>query len=85
MTKKTFIVSTYNTHEFIHTEDAYCALQIMFKYHNKGYKVWDYPLSMVIFFKKYLNISLNWGNKNVNIEKYIPGSNQITWYSPYSY
>ncbi len=83
MTKKTFIVSTYNSHEFIHTEDAYCALQLMFKYYKRGYQVWDYPFSMVIFFKKYLNISLNWGNKNCNIKLFVPNTGQVTWYTPW--
>jgi len=83
--KKTFIVSTYNSYEWIHTEDAYCKLELMIKYHLKGYKVWDYPLSLVIFFKKYLNIQLNWGNKNAFFEKYIPGSDQITYHTPWQF
>ena len=57
----------------------------MIKYHLKGYKVWDYPLSLVIFFKKHLNIQLNWGNKNAFFEKYIPGSDQITYHTPWQF
>lgn len=81
--KRTYIVSTYNSYEWITTEDAYCKLQLLIKYHRKGYKVWDYPLWLVKFIKKHFNILLNWGNKNVNIEKYIKGSDQITYHSPW--
>lgn len=84
MKKRTYIVSIYNNYEWIHTEDAYCKLQLLIKYHRKGYKVWDYPLWLVKFIKKHFNILLNWGNKNVNIELRIKGSDQITWHSPYS-
>lgn len=81
--KKTFIVSRYNTHEFIHTEDTYCKLQLILKYYRKGYRVWDYPIWMAKFFKVYFGISLNWGNRNVYFEKYILGTDQVTWYTPW--
>ncbi len=82
MKKKTYIVSTYNSYEWITTLDAYCKLELMIKYHFKGYKVWDYPISLVIFMKKF-GISLNWGNKNASFEKYIKGSDQITYHTPW--
>jgi hypothetical protein len=81
--KKTYIVSIYNNHEWIHTEDAYCKLQLMIKYQLKGYKVWDYPIWLVKFIKKHFGVLLNWGNQNVIIEKRIKGSDQVTWYTPY--
>lgn len=81
--KKTFIVSTYNSYEWIHTEEAFCKLQLMIKYHRKGYKVWDYPLWLVTFLKKHLNITLNWGNRNAFFEKHIKGSDQVTYYTPW--
>jgi hypothetical protein len=81
--KRTYIVSTYNTYEWITTVDAYCKLELMIRYHFKGYVVWDYPIWLVIFAKKRLNITLNWGNKNANFERYIPGSDQVTYYNPY--
>jgi hypothetical protein len=81
--KRTYIVSIYTNYEWIKTEDAYCKLELMIKYHKKGYKVWDYPLWLVKFMKKHFNILLNWGNKNVNIELLIEGSDQITWHSAY--
>lgn len=84
MKKKAFIVSTYNSYEWIQTEYAYCKLQLMIKYHRQGYKVWDYPLWLVIFMKKHFNILLNWGNKNANFELLIKGSDQVTWHTPYS-
>ncbi len=81
--KKTFIVSTYNSYEWIHTEEAYCKLQLMIKYHRKGYKVWDYPISFVRFMKKYFNYIPNWGNQNAYFEKFIKGSDQITFHNPW--
>lgn len=82
--KKTFIVSTYNNYEWIKTEQTYCKLFLLLKYYRKGYQVWDYPLWLVVFMKNKFNISLNWGNKNCNIELLVPGSDQITWHTPYS-
>ena len=82
MKKRTYIVSTYNSYEWITTVDAYCKLELMIKYHLEGYKVWDYPIKLVIFMKK-LGITLNWGNKNCFIEKRIAGSDQITHWSAY--
>ena len=55
----------------------------MIKYHRKGYKVWDYPLWLVTFLKKHLNITLNWGNRNAFFEKHIKGSDQVTYYTPW--
>ena len=82
--KKTYIVSTYSNYESIHTEYAYCKLQLILKYHFSGYRVWDYPIWLVIFMKKRFNISLNWGNRNVTFEKHIIGSDQVTHWSPYN-
>lgn len=82
--KKTYIVSCYNSHEWIHTEDAYCKLQLQIKYHFKNYQVWEYPLWLVKLFKKF-NVDLNYGNRNVFFEKHIKGSDQITYHTPYMY
>lgn len=81
--KKTFIVSTYTNYEFIHTEEAYCKLELMIKYHLKGYKVWQYPLWLVLFLKKHFNVLLNWGDRNVTFELRVIGSEQVTHYYPY--
>lgn len=80
MKKRTYIVSTYNSYEWITTVDAYCKLELMIKYHKSGWKVWDYPINLVIFMKKF-GITLNWGNKNCFIEPLIAGSDQITHWS----
>jgi hypothetical protein len=82
--KKTYIVSTYNNYEWINTEEAYCKLFIMIKYHFKGYQVWDYPIWFVIFMKKRFNILLNWGNRNATFELHVKGSDQITYHTPYN-
>jgi hypothetical protein len=84
MKKRTYIVSTYTNYEWITTEDAYCKLELMIKYHLKGYKVWDYPIWFVLFMKKRFNISLNWGNRNATFELYVKGSDQVTYHTPYS-
>jgi len=81
--KKTYIVSMYNNYEWIHTEHAYCKLQLYIKYMLKGYKVLDYPIWFVVFIKKYFNFLLTWGNVNINIKRRIPGSDQVTYYTPY--
>ena len=81
--KKTYIVSRYNNYEWIHTENAYCKLQLMIKYQLKGCKTWDYPIWFVRLLKKRFNIQLNWGDQNVFFELRIKGSDQITWYNPY--
>ena len=80
--KKTYIVSNYNSYESIHTEDAYCKFQLMVKYHFKGYKVFSYPLWLVVLFKKRFNILLNYG-KDATFELRIKGSDQTTHWSPY--
>ena len=83
MKKKTYIVSTYNSYEWITTEEAYCKLFLMVKYHFKGYQVWDYPLWLVKSLKKHFNILLNWGNRNATFEKYNKGSDQVTYHTTY--
>lgn len=82
MKNREYIVSTYNSYEWIHTEQAYCKLQLMVKYHFKGYKVWRYPLWLVIFIKKHFNILINW-DKNATFELRIKGSDQVAHWSAY--
>lgn len=82
MKKRTYIVSTYNSYEWITTQDAYCKLELMIKYHIKGYKVWGFPLWLVILVKKRFNILLNW-ERNATFELRVKGSDQITHWSPY--
>jgi len=81
--KKTFIVSRYNNYEWIHTEEAFCKIQLQLKYWMKGYQTWEYPIWFAKLVKKLFNKSI-WGNKNCNIELHIPGSDQITYHSAFS-
>jgi hypothetical protein len=82
MKKKTFIVSTYNNYEWITTKDAYCKLELMIKYHREGYKVWDYPIWFAkLVFKLFKKPILT--GRTATFELKIPGSDQITWHTPY--
>jgi hypothetical protein len=78
------IISNYSSfYESIHTEDAPCMLWIKLKYHLKGYRVWAFPtLWMAKLWYKFTGKSIYRGT-NVSFEKYILGSDQITYWSPY--
>lgn len=81
--KKTYIISDYSGfYERIHTEKTYCLLFLMIKYLFKGYRVFSLPVSIVIFFSKNFNIKLPFGT-DVTFEKYVKGTKQYTWHSPY--
>jgi hypothetical protein len=82
MKKKTYIVSTYNSYEWITTKDTYSLLFLKYQYMRKGYCVWDYPMWLATFVYKYTNKKILRGI-NASFEKYIPGSDQITYYTPY--
>ena len=75
--KRTFIVSTYNSYEWITTVDAYCKLELMIRYHLKGYRVWDYPIWFAKLVYKLFNIPILKGRTAV-FELRIKGSDQIT-------
>jgi hypothetical protein len=80
MKKRTYIVSTYTNYEWITTEDAYCKLELMIKYHLKGYKVWDYPIWFAILVYKLFKKPILTG-RTATFELRIPGSDQITHWS----
>ena len=82
--KKTYIVSTYNNYEWITTRDTYSLLLLMYKYHRQGYRVWDYPMWFAKLVYKITGKGILRG-RTATFEKYIPGSDQITYHSPYDY
>lgn len=82
--KKTYIVSTYNNYEWITTRDTYSLWLLMYKYHRQGYRVWDYPMWFAKLVYKITGKGILRG-RSATFEKYIPGSDQITYHSPYDY
>lgn len=80
--KKTYIVSTYNAYEWITTKDTYSLLLLKLKYMREGYVVWNYPMWLIKFVLKYTGKSI-YRNVDAHFEKYIPGSDQITYHTPY--
>ena len=81
--KKTFIVSTYNnSYEWITTKDTRSLLFLKLKYWRDGHRVWDYPLWLARLVYKITGKGILRG-KTVTFEKYIPGSDQITYHTPY--
>lgn len=83
MKNKTYVVSTYDSgYEWINTCDGYSKYHVMFKYHRKGYQVWEYPLWFAMLVMKLFGKRI-WGKRNCHIELYVPGSDQITYHTPY--
>jgi hypothetical protein len=81
--RKTYIVSTYiNSYEWITTKDTYSLLLLKWSYYANGYRVWDYPLWFGKLVYKITGKGIMKGRTAV-FEKYIPGSDQITYHTPY--
>ena len=80
--KTTYIVSTYTSYEWITTRDTYSLLFLKLQYMYNGWKVWDYPMWLVKLVYKYTGKSIFRGT-DVTFEKYVPGSDQITYHTPY--
>ncbi len=82
MKKKTYIVSTYNDYEWITTKRAYSLLLLKLEYMNKGFRVWDYPIWFARLIYKFSGKGILKG-RTAMFEKYIQGSDQITYHTPY--
>lgn len=80
--KKTYIVSTYNSYEWITTRDTYSLLLLKYKYWKDGYRVWDYPLWFGKLVYAITGKAIMKGRTAV-FERYVPGSDQITYHTPY--
>lgn len=78
------IVSNYaGTYEAIHTVEARSMFLLKLKYWWKGYRVWQFPsIRVAMFLYKHFKINV-YRECNVTFEKYIPGTDQVTHWSPY--
>lgn len=78
------IISDYSgNYESIHTVETKSMFLLKVKYRLKGYRVWCFPtLWMAKLAHKWFGVRIYRGT-NVSFEKFIPGSDQITWWSPY--
>lgn len=81
--KKTYIVSTYNSYEWITTRDTYSLWLLMYQYWREGYRVLDYPLWFARLVYKITGKGILRG-RTATFEKYIPGTDQITYHTPYN-
>lgn len=82
MKKKTYIVSTYDNYEWITTKNTYFLWLLKLEYMKKGYNTWNYPMWFIMLVFKYTGKSI-FRDVNVRFEKYIPGSDQITYWTPW--
>lgn len=82
ISKKTYIVSTYNSYEWITTRDTYSLLLLKLQYMKNGHRVWDYPMWLAKLVYKFTGKGILKGRTAV-FEKYVPGTGQITYHTPY--
>jgi hypothetical protein len=80
--KKTYIVSTYTDYEWITTRRSYSLLLLKLQYMIEGWRVWDYPMWFVRLVYRFTGKGIYRG-RNVSFERLIPGSDQITFHTPY--
>lgn len=82
----TVIISDYTGHyEKIYTVEckSMFLLKLKYQFFKRGYRVWAFPtLWMAKLAYKYFNKSIYQGT-NVSFEKYIPGTDQITYWMPW--
>jgi hypothetical protein len=78
------IISDYSgNYESIHTVDTKSMFILKLKYQCKGYRVWCFPtLAMAKLVHKWFGKRIYKGT-NISFEKFIPGTDQITHWSPY--
>lgn len=78
------IVSNYRGHyESIHTEESVCMLFIKIKYLFKGYTVWSFPsIWMAKQIHRFTGLRTYKGT-NISFEKFVPGSDQVTYWQPW--
>lgn len=80
----TVIISdTSNFYERIYTVETRSMFLLKLKYQLKGYKVWALPtLWMARVYHKLTGKSIYRG-VNLTFEKYVPGSDQVTYWEPW--
>jgi len=81
--KKTYIVSTYTSYEWITTRDTYSLLLLKFKYMRDGYRVFAFPTMKMARLWYVLTGKGIYKGTNVRFERYVPGTGQITYHTPY--
>jgi len=81
--KKTYIVSTYNSYEWITTKDTYSLLLLKLQYMRKGYRVFDFPTLRMARLWYVLTGKGIYKGTTAKFEKYVPGTDQITYHTPY--
>jgi hypothetical protein len=82
MKKRTYIVSTYNSYEWITTKESYYMFLLRIQYSLKGHTTWNYPIWFIKFIRNVTGFSI-YRCKTVYFERYVPGSDQITYHTPY--
>ena len=86
MKKRTYIVSKYNSYEWINTEDAYCALFLKLKLWREGWKpfVINPPLWLAVKLSEWFG----WRTlreTDVTVEYLDNTKDQVTHHSPYDH
>lgn len=76
------ISNTRGYYESIHTEETYSVLFTKVKYLFKGYRVWD-PMPFWLGKMLYRWFGLRTFGVNVTFEKFVPGTDQCTFWQPW--
>jgi hypothetical protein len=86
--KRDYVVSTYNSYEWITTQKAFCKFFLRIQLHRRGYSALRdmfYPSRKVSnFLYKRFNLNTYNFNSNCSIERHRPGTGQVTHHSPWS-
>lgn len=79
------IVSDYSGfYECINTVETKSMFLLKLKYQLKGYRVWAFPtLWMCLIWYKCTGKRIYYRGCNVSFEKYVPGTDQITFWQPW--
>lgn len=82
---RTYIIGNYaGYYEAIHTERAIHSIFLHIKYIWKGYRTIRWPLRLFIWIAKTFGKKIPmWVFPNISIERYIKGSDQVTYWQPY--
>lgn len=80
---RVIISDTSGFYERIYTVETKSMFLLKLKYQLKGYRVWAFPtLWMSRIWYKYTGKSIYRGC-NLSFEKYVPGTDQITYWEPW--
>ncbi len=80
---RVIISDTSNFYECIYTRETCSLFLLKLKYQLKGYRVWAFPtMWMAKIWYKWTGKGIYKGT-NISFEKWIPGSDQITYWEPW--